>query len=262
MLSILNSKFVFTYISFYLILSEDFEIKNLDFLLSLYDQFDLFNITFLKIDNRYKTSYISKCLRNKTYLIFSLGELIPYLNIIIYLDTDIIVYKDLAEFYHLNFKGKIILLQPTFLNKNSKTGVFKITNSVLLLNLIKMRKLQIEKKVLYILNNQFQNEYHDQFLYNQYFYELIGIFPAKYYIRPLNNSEEINIFNKTSCNDFDNDYLYFSLKYPFIVHSAFNSKAYFGDVSISEDWWYLAGISKYYKQKTENISLIFNYTYK
>ena len=261
MLSILNSKFVFTYITFYLIISEDFEIKNINFLLSLYDQFDLFNITFLKIDNRYKTAYIRKYLRNKTYLSFSLGKLIPYLNKIIFLDTDIIAYKDLTEFYQLNFKGKIILAQPTFLNKNSKTRVYKINNGVLLLNLKKMRKLQIEKKILYILNNQFQNEYHAQFLYNQYLYKLIGFFPAKYYIGLWNNNKEINIFNKNSGNDFDNDYLFFSLKYPFIVLSAFNSKTYFGNISISEDWWYLARISKYYKQKTENISIIFNYTY-
>ena len=150
---------MFTYITFYLIISEDFEIKNINFLLSLYDQFDLFNITFLKIDNRYKTAYIRKYLRNKTYLSFSLGKLIPYLNKIIFLDTDIIAYKDLTEFYQLNFKGKIILAQPTFMNKNSKTRVYKINNGVLLLNLKKMRKLQIEKKILYILNNQFQNEY-------------------------------------------------------------------------------------------------------
>ena len=262
MLSILKTKYYFTYISFYLIIDEDFETKNKDFLLSLYDQYDLFNVTFLKMDDRYKNAYISRYLTTQTYYRFSIGELIPYLNRIIYLDTDIIVYNDLTEFHELNFKGKMILGHPTFFNTSPKTGVYKINNGVLLLNLDRMRKNKIEWKVLYILNNHFENDYHDQFLLNQYFYEFIGIFPPKYHVRPWNNYEEIKDFNIRSGHVFNHDYLYFSCKYPVITHYAYNSKPIFNNISKSEDWWYFARMSKYFKQKTENISLIFNYTYE
>ena len=261
MLSTLKSKFYFTYISFYLIINEDFEQKNKDFLLSLYDQYDLFNITFLKMDDRYKNAFISRYLTTQTYYRFSIGELIPYLNRIIYLDTDIIVYNDLTEFYQLNFKGKMILGHPTFFNTSPKTGVYKINNGVLLINLDRMRKNQMEKKVLYILNNNFENDYHDQFLLNQFFFEFIGIFPPKYHVRPWNNYEEIKDFNIRSGHVFNHDYLYFSCKYPIITHYAYNSKPIFNNISKSEDWWYFARMSKYYKQQSENISLIFNYTY-
>ena len=47
------------------------------------------------MDNRYNNAYISRYLTKQTYYRFSLGKLIPYLDNIIYLDTDIIVYNDL-----------------------------------------------------------------------------------------------------------------------------------------------------------------------
>lgn len=261
MLSILNSKNYLTYISFYIIIAENFEQKNIDFLNSLYDQYDLFNITYIKMDNRYDLAYISRYLTKQTYHRFSVAELITCLNRIIYLDTDIIVYNDLNDFYNLNFNGKIILGQPTFFNKSTKTGVYKINNGVLLLNLKKMRDIHIEEKILYLLKNGFQNDYHDQFLLNQFFYEIIGIFPPKYHIRPWKNFNELKSFNKQSGKVYDNDYLYFSSKYPTILHYAYNTKPIFSNSSNSEDWWYFARKSKYFSKKTENISNIFNFTY-
>ncbi len=261
MISILKTKYYFTFILFYLIISEDFKQKNIDFLNTLYDQYDLFNITFLKMDNRYNIAYISRYLTKQTYYRFSAGELIHNLNRIIYLDTDIIVYNDLTEFYNLNFNGKVILGQPTYFNRSPKTGIYKINNGILLLNLKRMRKMKIEQKVLYILNKGFQNDYHDQFLLNQYFPEIIGIFPPKYHIRPWNDFNEVKEFNIRSGNIYDNDYLYFSSKYPTITHYVYDSKPIFNNKSKSEDWWYFARISKYYVQKTNNLTLIFNYTY-
>ena len=214
------------------------------------------------MDNRYDNAYISRYLTKQTYYRFSIGELIPFLDRIIYLDTDIIVYNDLNEFYNLNFNGKIILGQPTFFNKSTKTGVYKINNGVLLLNLKKMRDIHLEEKVLYILKNGFKNDYHDQFLLNQFFYEMIGVFPPKYHIRPLKNSDELKSFNRQSGNVYDNDYLYFSYKYPTILHYAYNTKPIFSNSSNSEDWWYFARKSKYFSQKSTNLTSIFNFTYE
>ena len=198
------------------------------------------------MDNRYNIAYISRYLTKQTYYRFSAGELIHNLNKIIYLDTDTIVYNDLTEFYNLNFNGKVILGQPTYFNRSPKTGIYKINNGILLLNLKRMRKMKIEQKVLYILNKGFQNDYHDQFLLNQYFPEIIGIFPPKYHIRPWNDFNEVKEFNIRSGNIYDNDYLYFSSKYPTITHYVYDSKPIFNNKSKSEDWWYFARISKYY----------------
>ena len=87
----------------------------------------------------------------------------------------------MSEFYNLNFNRKIVLGHPTYYNKSPKTGVYKINNEILLLNLKKMRNIKMEEKVLFILENGFKNELHDQFLLNQFFFRYIVIFPPKYH---------------------------------------------------------------------------------
>ena len=84
-------------------MSKDFEKKNFHLLYTLYEQFDYFNISIIEKDERYKDAYISGRITQQTYFRFSLGELLPHLNRIIYLDSDIIVYKDLGNIYNLNF---------------------------------------------------------------------------------------------------------------------------------------------------------------
>ena len=54
MISVLESKNYNTYISFYVIVSNNFTNENKNIILSLYEQYDFFNITFIYIDNRYK----------------------------------------------------------------------------------------------------------------------------------------------------------------------------------------------------------------
>ena len=128
MISVLKSKSCNTYISFYLITPDNYKSTNEDFIFSLYDQFDFFNITFIKMDNRYKNAYISRRMSLQTYYRFSLGELLPNINKIIYLDGDVIVYKDLSNLYDLNFNGKFVLGQVTGNNRNKRTGVYRIND--------------------------------------------------------------------------------------------------------------------------------------
>ena len=261
MISILNSKNYSTYISFYLIIPEDFNQNNIDFLSSLYEQYDHFNITFLKMDERYDKAFVSRYLTTHAYYRFSFGELIPYLNKMIYLDTDIIALKDLTQFYNLNFNENIMLGQPTLCNKSFKTGIYKINSGILLLNLKLMRKIKMEKKVLYIINNGFNDDYHDQNLINFYFYGLVGIFPPKYHSRVFKNYNEAKLFNKDIGNLYDNDYFYFENKYPTIRHYLYKTKPLYDNTTDREDWWYFARKSKYFIEKTDNLSNIFNFNY-
>ena len=261
MISILDSKNYYSYISFYLIVPDNFTQENIDFLSSLYDQYDYFNITFIKMDDRYDKAFISRYLTTHAYYRFSLGELIPYLDKIIYLDTDVIALEDLIQFYSLNFNGKVILGQPTFCNKSTKTGIYKINSGVLLLNLNKMRKIEMERKVLFIINNGFRDDFHDQNLINYYFYNYVGIFPPKYHSRPFENYTEIKLFNINIDNLYNPDYLYFVNKYPTIRHYLFKTKPIYDNTTNREDWWYFARKSKFYSEKTDNLSKIFNFTY-
>ena len=51
MLSVLDSKGIFSFIIFYIIIPKDFKKQHIRFLESLYEQYDYFNITFLTMDN-------------------------------------------------------------------------------------------------------------------------------------------------------------------------------------------------------------------
>jgi lipopolysaccharide biosynthesis glycosyltransferase len=99
MTSILYSKNAYTYIIFYLLIPKGFFQKNIDFLKTLHEQYDYFNISFIEIDNRYDKAFISRHITKEAYFKFSLGELIPHLNKIIYLDNDVIVFKDLTTIF-------------------------------------------------------------------------------------------------------------------------------------------------------------------
>ena len=257
--SILISKVEYSFISFYLIIPSTFNKKSFQLLLSLYEQYDFFNITFIKMDEKYNKAFTSRYITIQAYYRFSLGELIPYLNKIIYLDTDVICYKDLSSFYNLNFKGKMILGQIIPPNNVKKTGYYTINSGILLLNLKEMRKLKIEKKVINLISKGYKNQFHDQSIINNFFYKNIGVFPPQYHTKLFVNYDDIRKFNEKTGNIYDTDYLYFSWKYPVIRHYVGFYKPNYNNKYNKEDWWYFARISKYYKRKTFNLMKIFEF---
>ena len=261
MISILKTKFSKTYVSFYLVVSKDYKSKNIDFICSLYDQFDYFNITILTMDNRYKKAYVSRRMSKQTYYRFSLGELLPNLDKIIYLDSDVIVYKDLSNLYNLNFNGKFVLGQVTGKNRSKKTGLFTNNNGILFFNLYNMRKFNIEEKVLKIIKKGKHFYYHDQTLMNENFKKYIGIFQLEYHIRNWINIYSILNFNKYTGKIYDDDVFYFSTKYPSIRHFLGSSKPIKSEKGHIEDWWFFARHSKFFVTKSHDIEKIFNFSF-
>ena len=259
MISILSSKDEFTFVSFYLVISKEFKKENINFLSSLYEQFDYFNITFVEMDDRYKNAFLSRRMTVQTYYRFSLGELFPFMNRILYLDSDIIVYKDLTKLYNLNFNGKIVLGQITGYNKSKQTGIFHINNGILLFNLNQLRKMKIEERVLNIIKKRQKLRYHDQTLMNNYFKQHIGIFPLEYHVRNWGSIKEMKQWNKLAGNIYDIDYFYFAQKYPSIRHFLGKEKPIKTEKNHIEDWWYFARKSKYYIQKSKKFEKIFSF---
>ena len=178
MISILTTKNYYTYISFYLIISNEFNQKNINFIESLYEQFEHFNITFLKMDNRYSNAYSNRYITKNAFYRLSLGELLPNLDKIIYLDSDTIILKDLSNLYNLNFLGKVFIAA---INQYKSFSNFSVNTGVLLLNLKEMREKKIEEKVLTLLKYGFRdNIFHDQAIINNFFKEDIGFISPSY----------------------------------------------------------------------------------
>ena len=256
MISILSSKSDNTYVCFYLIIPLNFEKKNYNFVESLYESYQYFNITYFRMDNRYDKAYTGNRITIQTYYRFSLGELLKNENKTIYIDSDIIVYKDLCNFYNLNFNGKMFLAYPTIGNRKR---FIRINNGIILMNLYEMRKIKFEKAILEIIKRDKILKYHDQTILNNYFKLLIGIFPPEYHTRPWSNYKEMEIFNYKSGNMFDNDYLYFAHKYPTIRHFFGNYKPRNPNINHIEDWWFFARKSKYYNNESNRFENAFSF---
>ena len=260
MISILSSKNFNSFICFYLIIPQKFGKNNINFLESLHEQYEDFNITFITMDNRYQRAYTDRRITTQAYYRFSLGEFLPNLNKIIYFDTDIIVYKDLSNFYNLNFNGKMILGQATYGNKEyQKHGSHQINTGVLLLNLKAMREFNFETKVIKIIKKGRKLGYHDQTLLNSYFKHYLGIFPPEYHTRPWSNFKEMKKFIARVGPPFNKDYFYFANKYPVVRHFLGGYKPRNPWVNFIEDWWFFARKSKYYNQSSRSFESAFSY---
>ena len=212
------------------------------------------------MDNRYNQAYTDSRISKQAYYRFSLGELLPNLNKIIYLDTDIIAYKDLSKFYDINFNGKMILGQPTFGNKNAqKHGFHRINTGILLLNLHEMRRIKFEEKVIKVIKKGIKFRYHDQTLLDDFFKKYLGIFPPEYHTRPWSNYKEMEIFNKKIGKVFDQDYFYFAHKYPVIRHFLGGYKPRDPNINHIEDWWFFARKSKYFINEANTYNAAFSF---
>jgi len=255
MISVLDTRQIYTYILFYLIITLDFEQKNIEFIESLYEQFDYFNITFIRMDNRYDKAYSSRYITKNAFYRLSLGELLPNLNKVIYLDSDTICLKDLNNLYNLNFLGKIFLAK---LNTFDNGGLnFTVNTGVLLLNLYDMRKKKIEQKVLTILNNGFKHPvFHDQAIINIYFKKYIGFLPTEYNTFSF-NYDYLKQYKKDTGELYDFDSLYFSFKFASIIHLRGDPKM---KTYNEENWYYFARKSKYFQKRSQNYSNIFNFS--
>ena len=134
-----------------------------------------------------------------TYYRLLLPLMIPS-DRIIYLDNDILVFKDLLELYQTSFNGNYVLgsLDMTS-NSLDYLGIKSdryINAGVLLINLDKIRKdnkhIGIIKMALFHRNLRS----HDQTVINYIFYPNIGLLPFKY-----------GLFNFQSESDLENKYM-------------------------------------------------------
>ena len=258
-ISILENKNYNTYISFYILISKDFTNDNIDIILNLYEQYDFFNITFFRMDNRFDNVKMFRYITKSDYFKLALDDYLKNINKVIYLDCDVIVYKDLFNLYEHNFNGKLILAIPTvFIGNQLISKDIYYNGGVLLLNLKKMREIKFNKKVLEILDSGFKdtfNKWNDQAILNKFFYKYIGNLEPKYNSKLdlfvsnlkfyLDNNDSFNLIN-----------LIYSEKFPFIFHFTGKNKPYTIKRKRSDDWWFYAKKGKYLKilLKKNNIS--------
>ena len=194
------------------------------------------------MDDRYNKVKVINYLNQMAYFRLSLGELLPNLNKIIYLDSDVIVYNDLTNLFNTNFNGHMILCRkaPKKMKINKK---LKINSGILLLNLKKMRDTKFEQKIIKIINKGFVSNVQDQELLIKYFLNDIGEFNEKYNVPNTGFNSLINYYKKTNSDDKINQLRFISI-YPTIKHFNGPKKSFI--IINSLEWWYFASKSKYF----------------
>lgn len=99
MTSILENKNPDTKIDFYVMLSGDFLDENKAKIMSLQNKYDHCRITLIDMKDKLKDVYISRHVTEATYYRLMLASILPELDKVLYLDSDIIVQKDLSDLY-------------------------------------------------------------------------------------------------------------------------------------------------------------------
>ena len=208
------------------------------------------------MDNRFDKVKMFRHITKSDYFKLALGDYLKNVNKIIYLDCDIIVYKDLVNLYQHNFDRYLILAIPTVFigNKLIQKDIY-YNGGVLLLNLKKMREIEFNKKILEILDSGFKdtfNEWNDQAILNKFFYNYIGILEPEYNSKlGLFDSNSRYYLNKTDYFNLIN--VIYSEKYPTIYHFTGKKKPYFKKRKKGDDWWFYAKKGKYLKNILKNM---------
>ena len=142
---------------------------------------------------------------------------------VIYLDSDILVFDDLEEFYNLPLNNNYVLGFLDLLSDGVDYLGLKsekyINAGVLLLNLDLIRKDKKYVEMLYMLKNNKNLKNNDQTIINYVFYPNIGILPSKFGIFNFDTIFDIKyLYLKKVRQKLNLSELIESFKHPTIMH--------------------------------------------
>ena len=251
MTSILENKDLDTKIDFYIMLSGDFEQSIKDDILSLQNKYSNCNITLIDMKDKLSSFYTSEHMTTAVYYRLLLPELLPNLDRILYLDTDIVVQKDLTSLFECNMDnfylvgvrdtdvcGKSLFNYKAYHHNHdfyikkygeNKYINFYVNSGVLLFNLKNMRNDNLVPKFLECAAKyDFVN--HDQCVLNMVCYG--KIFPIS------------NVYNRASWLNLDENQV--------IIHYCGGKKPW-KDSNCSQAglWWKYAEKTDFFKEIQE-----------
>ena len=220
------------------------------------------NITYYNMSDDFKGATTGTHIPITSYYRIALPSLLPYVDKIIYIDTDVINFKDLSEMYSIELKDKIYfcgtLDDVGFLNELKSLGIYTkkyINAGILLMNLKGMRKDGIEEKIRNFIFTHYL-DHHDQTAINGACYDNFEILSVKYAILSFDSLESLRKWN----NKQDKLYRYNDLELqlgfyePTLLHYAGWTKPW--DIKYNNIkgiyWWYYAKKSMFYEEILKN----------
>ncbi len=183
------------------------------------------NITFISMSDFFKDRYDSS-LMDVYYSRFWASELFPDLDKILYLDSDILVFKDLSALYEQdiqNVYAGVVADHPGFAEKRMQELELKtyFNAGVMLLNLKKMRQdniLQQLRSNYNLLKSNHKLQSADQDVLNYTFKDRVKFLPRQYNqlitVLPKEcNQEPIYILHYTAYKPWGNNMVPFFMEY-------------------------------------------------
>lgn len=209
MTSILENKNPDTKIDFYIMLSGETTQESKNKIISLQNKYSNCNITLIDMNDKMKSFYTSGHIKTAAYYRLALPSLLPHLDKVLYLDVDIIVRKDLSELFNYNvnnfylagvveyqgdnrlnrLKWRWSRRNDDFYMQKYGANIYKksyINSGVIIFNLNKMRKDNIEPKLLECAES-YNHLTHDQCVINLVCYNKILYIPSIYNSSPQDN---------------------------------------------------------------------------
>ena len=208
-----------TFINFHLLIGNDIQKDNLKKINSLKRIKKKVAFHFHNVGNKFK-GWIHG--RNRTVASFYriiLGEILPNINKIIYLDGDTLTYNDLSEMYqikmdNLYFRG---VGEPKWIHRKDKKRFICAGVMIMNLKLIRMHKVY-DKFRNYYLNYYYKGIYYgDQYIINELFNNKIGFLPPRFGIWIINN-KTIQKYKNSPYLIYNEEELIASDKNPVIRH--------------------------------------------
>ena len=216
------------------------------------------HINYHDMNDQFKKATHGRYISIADYYRIALPSLLPTVDKIIYIDTDVINFKDLTEMYSLEFKDDIYLLGTLdkiyMLNELKKQfqNVTRYMNAgILLMNLKSMRKYRIEEKIRAYVRTHFLN-HHDQTAINAVCHDNFDILSIKYGCFSFNKFEDIVSYNDKQ--DESNRYSLEELKQAFyeptLLHFVGYVKPWEKKCKNENQkyWWYYAKKSGFYEE--------------
>ena len=175
---------------------------------------------------------------------------------VIYLDCDVLVFKDLEEMYNLEFNNNYILgFLDVLSNGVDYLGLKSekyINSGVLLINLDLIRKHQKYYEMLYMYKNVKKLDNVDQTIFNYVFYPNIGILPSKFGIFNFDSIFDIKyLYLKSLRQKLNLSELIDAFKHPTLMHyvlcnpKVWNPNTYFSRKHIRNGIIYSSSCVKY-----------------
>lgn len=171
LLSLLKKAKKTTFYEVFVLLEKDFSEKSKEKILSLRGKYPNCSITFCQLGSDFDQAYVSVHITKAAYYRLKIASILPNISKCLYMDCDILVLNDLTELFDTDLENNVLagvrpasVDQEAQISRGFKESSCYINSGVMLLDLEKIRRENLEERFLTLAKHKYQ--FHDQDIIN------------------------------------------------------------------------------------------------